>query len=406
MRKPVLTIFYQFNPWQTSIGGIQSTIANFIKHAPDEFDVRLVGTGIDPMQPIGQWHVAEFAGKALQFLPLFTVENDNVRQKIPTTLRYTLALLRRNLSSDFMHFHRLEPALASLTWAGDKTLFIHNDIQEQISAKGQNHAILWQRFPTLYFALEGLLVRQFREILSCNSHSTAFYRQHYPALAPQINPINNTVDHDLFYPLASHERQQQRHHLARQLGLPESTRFVLFAGRLHPQKDPILLVRSLAALNDPNVHLLIAGDGELATDVQTEITQLGLAGRATLLGAINQRQLADFHRLSSAFVLSSVYEGLPMTVLEALACGTPVVTTNCGETPKVLTASSGVVSKERTPEAIADALRRVLLNPYSYKAETCVRAAKPYSARIVTETVYSQMLSRWNCDSVLAPASL
>jgi hypothetical protein len=93
VRKPVLTIFYQFNPWQTSIGGIQSTIANFIKYAPDAFDVRLVGTGSDPLQPIGQWHIAEFAGKALPFFPLFTVENDNVRQKIPTTLRYTLALL-------------------------------------------------------------------------------------------------------------------------------------------------------------------------------------------------------------------------------------------------------------------------------------------------------------------------
>jgi glycosyltransferase involved in cell wall biosynthesis len=292
-----------------------------------------------------------------------------------------------------------------LPWAGDKTLFIHNDIQEQISAKSQKQAILWQQFPALYFTLEGLLVRQFTEILSCNSHSTAFYRQHYPTLAPRINPIHNTVDHDLFYSLPGSERERRRHHLARQLGLSENTRFVLFAGRLHPQKDPVLLVRSLAALNDPNVHLLIAGDGELATDVQVEITQLGLAGRATLLGAVNQRQLADFHRLSSAFVLSSVYEGLPMTVLEALACGTPVVTTNCGETPKILTANSGVVSKERTPAAIAEALRRVLLNPYSYRAEACTRAAKPYSARVVTEAVYSQMLSRWNGKPVLAPVS-
>ena len=43
--KPILTIFYQFNPWRSSIGGIQTFICSFLKYAPLEFEVRLVGTG-------------------------------------------------------------------------------------------------------------------------------------------------------------------------------------------------------------------------------------------------------------------------------------------------------------------------------------------------------------------------
>lgn len=109
--------------------------------------------------------------------------------------------------------------------------------------------------------------------------------------------------------------------------LPKDTKFILFAGRLHPQKELLLLVRAIAALGDLNLHLLIAGDGELATQVRAEIEQLGLSKRVTMLGAVVQDELAKLHQVASVFVLSSAYEGLPLVVLEALACGTPVVTT-------------------------------------------------------------------------------
>lgn len=394
MRKPVLTIFYQFNPWYTTIGGIQTVIRSFIKYAPSEFEVRLVGTG-EPHLPSGAWQEAEFAGRELRFLPLFTLQNDNFRSLVPTTLKYTAALLGRSFASDFMHFHRLEPTLASLQWSGDKTLFIHNDIQKQMEATGDKNAILWRRLPAAYFALERLLVGQFTQILSCNTESVELYRQRYPAIAKRVAYVRNTVDNEIFYPLTLEEREEQRRILAQRLGLAEDTRFVLFAGRLHPQKDPILLVRSIAALKEPNIHLLIAGDGELADAVRSEIDQLRLSKRITMLGSLDQAELAELHRLCNAFILTSAYEGLPLVVLEALACGTPVVTTRCGETPKLLSADSGTVCEERTPVAIADALRKVLLHPDDYPMESCVQTAQPYGARTVITDVYSQMLCRW-----------
>jgi glycosyltransferase involved in cell wall biosynthesis len=405
MQKPVLTIFYQFNPWDATIGGIQTVISLFIKYAPNEFEIRLVGTGNDPTQPIGKWQEAEFAGKEIRFLPLFTVQNDNVRSRIPTTLKYTAALLGRCLASDFMHFHRLEPSLAALPWSGEKTLFIHNDIYQQMKSEGNQNTILWRRFPAAYFALESLLVKQFSQILSCNTESVKLYRQRYRAIADRVAYIRNIVDNEIFYPLALEERGAGRCELARRLGLPQETRFVLFAGRLHPQKDPILLVRSIAALNEPNVHLLIAGIGELEDEVRSEIARLGLSQQVTMLGAVPQAQLADLHRICSAFVLTSAYEGLPLVALEALACGTPVVTTRCGETPNLLSARSGVVCEERTPVAIASSLRKVLLHPEDYPIEACVRTAQPYSARTVVSDVYNDMWHRWKQRSVLAVPS-
>ncbi|WP_414622425.1 glycosyltransferase [Calothrix sp. CCY 0018] len=395
MQKPTLTIFYQFNPWNPTIGGIQTLIKIFIKYAPSEFEVRLVGTGDDPSQPVGKWVQTELAGKEISFLPLFNLQNDNHRNLIPTSVKYTAALIGRNFASDFMHFHRLEPTLFTRHWQGEKMLFIHNDIQMQMKAADKQKSILWRRFPQAYFALEKLLVGQFSQILSCNTDAAELFRQRYPNIAERVTYIKNSFDPEIFYPLTKEEQVAQKTKLSVNMGLAEETSFVLFAGRLHPQKDPILLLRAFASLKDLSVHLLIAGDGELATEVRAEINRLGLSERVTMLGVLNQKELAQFHQISSVFVLSSAYEGLPLVVLEALACGTPVVTTRCGETPKLLTPESGLVCEERNPVSIADALRRVLLNPEDYPMEFCVQAASPYAANTVVNQVYNQMWQSW-----------
>jgi glycosyltransferase involved in cell wall biosynthesis len=411
MRKPILSIFYQFNPWHSSIGGIQTVIRSFVKYSPSEFEIRLVGTEAEPSQPIGVWRDAELAGKAIQFMPLFYLPNDNFKKLVPTSVKYTAALLGRCLASDFMHFHRLEPTLASLQWSGEKTLFIHNDIQKQIDSTGKKNAILWQRFPTAYLALERLLVSQFDQILSCNTESVKHYQQRYPELADRVAYIKNTVDNEICYPLNRDERELGRRRLANQMGLAEDTRFILFAGRLHAQKDPVLLVQSMAALNIPNVHLLIVGDGDLRDKIRSEIDSCGLSQRVTMLGSVPQEQLANLQRICSVFVLTSAYEGLPLVALEALACGTPVVTTRCGETPNLLSANSGVVCQERTPIAVADALCKVLVSPDHYPPEACVQSAEPYSAQRVIGGIYNELLDRWqqrNSISTIqiSPASL
>ncbi|NEP56940.1 MAG: glycosyltransferase family 4 protein [Symploca sp. SIO2G7] len=402
MRKPILTIFYQFNPWQSSIGGIQTVIRSFVKYSPKEFEVRLVGTQEDLSHPLGKWRDAEVAGRAIRFMPVLTLPDDNVKHLVPTTVKYTAALWGRRLSSDFMHFHRLEPTLATLRWSGEKTLFVHNDIRKQIDASGKKDAILWQRLPKIYLALESLLVGQFNQILSCNTDSVEHYRQRYPAIAERVSYIKNTVDNEICYPLTWEEREQAKRMLAQQMSLAADTRFLLFAGRLHAQKDPLLLVRSLATINEPKVHLLIAGDGELKGELCAEIDSLGLSEQVTLLGALVQQELAQLMRLCNAFILTSAYEGLPLVVLEALACGLPIVTTRCGETPNLLDIHSGIVCQERTTAAIAEALRQVLLRPEKYPIEACVQAAAPYSARAVVSSIYCDMWERWQQENNLS----
>jgi glycosyltransferase involved in cell wall biosynthesis len=395
MHKPVLTIFYQYNPWNTTIGGIQTLINIFIKYAPSNFEVRLVGTANNRNEGLGRWQKREFLGREINFLPLFVVEDDNVRGVVPTTVKYTAAMMGRCYASDFMHFYRLEPTIATLKWKGEKTLFIQNDIKKQMTSANDKNAIMWRRLPAAYFALERVLVGQFDHIYSCNSDSKSLYQQRYPDISDRVSLLKNTFDEEVFYPVSGCERDRLRCELARSLKLNENTRFVLFAGRLHPQKAPLLLIRSIKALDEPDIHLLIAGEGELAAKVRNEISSLELEGRVTMLGIVRQKELSDLHRACNAVVLTSAFEGLPFVVLEALACGTPIVTTEAGDTPSLLSEDSGVVCHSRTPQCIADALRKVVMHPENYPESECVKSAQPYAASTVVNQVYSQMWRRW-----------
>ncbi|MGB5636480.1 MAG: glycosyltransferase family 4 protein [Waterburya sp.] len=288
--------------------------------------------------------------------------------------------------------------MATSGWSGSKIFYIHNDLDQAVKLKnGKNGkgGILWRRFPWAYFALERLLVGQFSRILSCNTNSATRFQQSYPEIAERVTYLPNTVDGDLFYPFSVAEKQQHRVGLAQELGLEEETRFILFAGRLHPQKQPLLLIRSLAALDDPNVHLLIVGQGELEAEVRAEIARLNLSNRVTIMGPMEQGKLADLYRISSLFVLTSAYEGLARGSIEALACGTPVVTTRAGETPNFLTTDSGIVCDQQTPDAIAESFRQVLEHPESYPTEACTLVAKPYNARDVVRGIYSELLQQW-----------
>lgn len=136
---------------------------------------------------------------------------------------------------------------------------------------------------------------------------------------------------------------------------------ILNVGRLVPQKGQDLFIKAAPVIRAqiPNAICLIAGDGELRDDLQSLIDREGLTEHVYLLG--NRTDVPELLAAADVFVLSSRYEGLPMTLLEAMSSETPVVSTEIeGVADVIRHEQTGLLVNPENPTAIADAVIRLL----------------------------------------------
>ena len=125
--------------------------------------------------------------------------------------------------------------------------------------------------------------------------------------------------------------------LRARLGAGDQETLLGTVGRLAEVKDHVGLIRAMADLFriQPRVRLAIVGGGALQSALEQEIVRLGLQRIITLVG--EQRDVAPYHHAFDIFVLSSKNEGMPLSLLEAMAAGKPSVAMNVGGVPEVMT---------------------------------------------------------------------
>ncbi|MCC8062195.1 MAG: glycosyltransferase [Rikenellaceae bacterium] len=113
-------------------------------------------------------------------------------------------------------------------------------------------------------------------------------------------------------------------------GIADDEILLLNAGRLTAAKNQANLLRAFAWAHErnPKLRLVVIGKGELRDTLQQQIEQLGISSCAVLAGA--HTNVADYYGAADVFVMSSDWEGMPMTILEAMASGCPIVTTDAG----------------------------------------------------------------------------
>ncbi len=136
----------------------------------------------------------------------------------------------------------------------------------------------------------------------------------------------------------------------------------LSVGNLVPLKGHDLAIRALAEL--PDLRLWIAGAGPERVALERLAERLDVAGRVRFLGAVPHERMPEVYGAADVLVLASEREGWPNVLLEALACGTPVVASDVSDLAEVLSApAAGLLLPERSPEAIAATVKRLLADP-------------------------------------------
>lgn len=148
-----------------------------------------------------------------------------------------------------------------------------------------------------------------------------------------------------------------------QLGLSSEPRFVLTICRLVVWKGVDFIMRALQDLPD-DVHLLIAGDGEMQEEWERLKSELGLDDRVTFLGNVPHAEIPLYIRSADLFVLNSEYEGLSHTLLEVASLGTAIVCTGvCGNPEVVEDGVNGFLVPPKSPAPLAEAMSKVLEDP-------------------------------------------
>jgi glycosyltransferase involved in cell wall biosynthesis len=141
---------------------------------------------------------------------------------------------------------------------------------------------------------------------------------------------------------------------------------LISVGSVVPGKGYDVLISALASLIDLPWRLTIAGDltRDVATAAQLDaaIQNYGLKSRVAVLGAVNSERLAEFYLAADIFVLASRFESYGMALTEAIAHGLPVVSTRAGAIPYTVPANSSLLVPPDDTMALADALRRLIVN--------------------------------------------
>lgn len=161
---------------------------------------------------------------------------------------------------------------------------------------------------------------------------------------------------------------QQRKALRIELAGDPQRALLIAVSRLEPQKGLHDLLRAFSILRrgHPEARLVIAGKGSLHNALQSDIQELGLTGKARLLGS--RSDVPQLLAAADVYVSASHWEGLPVAVLEAMAAGLPVAATAVGDVPRVVVDGMGLLVPPHHPEQLAQALVQLLSNSAQAKA--------------------------------------
>ncbi len=324
-RKPRLLILITLS----ELGGAQTAVSLLLPGLVDRFEVTLAAHGGGPLRD-----AAEAAG-----VPY--VELEHVRRAIHPwqDARGLLELVRlcRRLRPDIVHVHSSKVGVLGrlAAWLAHVPVRVY-------TVHGWSFAAYDGLAGRVYLWLERLM-RPLTTAVVCVSEATR--QQGIAARAcddARTVVIHNAVEVGSFGARAE------------STGPPR----ILSVGRLAYPKDFVTLPAGLALL-DADYRLFLVGDGPDAPEVAATVEARGLSDRVELLGA--QVSVAERLARSDVFVLSSRSEGFPVSILEAMAAGLPVVATDVGGVAEaVVDGETGILVPAADPQALAGALERLL----------------------------------------------
>jgi glycosyltransferase involved in cell wall biosynthesis len=268
----------------------------------------------------------------------------------PRTLtdQFTLPILLRRLDVELLH--SLD-AFAPLGASCLRVITIYDLIP--IAAR----RLLWSSVKARWWRLwRGWLKQQCRaaaRIITLSAHSASDIERLLNVPPDRIRTVPCAVE------LPGLTRLQEPGEIP---GAAPAEPLILYVGRRDPYKNLVALVRAFARVHAarPEVRLLIAGAPDRRyMEPEEEVRRLGLGDSVVFMGHVADGEIAELYRKARVFVFPSRYEGFGLPPLEAMACGTPVVASNCTSIPEAV-GDAALLVNPTDPSEMAQAVLRLL----------------------------------------------
>ena len=234
---------------------------------------------------------------------------------------------------------------------------------------------LIERLVRFFYSFADMVIANSKELASDLSNATGC----------PVDVVYNPTINDRLYRLAEESITEEWFH-------DENRPIVLAVGRLSPQKDFATLILAFSMLQKVhNGRLIILGEGTEREKLETKAKDLGISGDLLMPGFVLNPY--KFMKKASLFVLSSVYEGLPNVLIEAVALKVPVVSTACrsGPTEILLRGKVGQLVPVGDAEALAEAMSNALKNPK--EVQLMVRSAGESLSRFEPESAVESLVA-------------
>jgi glycosyltransferase involved in cell wall biosynthesis len=318
------------------VGGAEEMVLNLVRHLPDRFEP--IVCCINEAGPIGE----EIRKTGVPFHVLHL--NPGLRRP-----GHVLGIARhlRELQPDIVHTFLLTASLYGRLGAilAGVPIIIGTEVN-LYEHKQAHHAIA-----------ERLLMRWTDRVVVSAESVRDFYIQQVHAASSKVDVIYNAVDWSQLQTTTSREAMRES------VGVPVGAPLAGIIARLTEQKAHRYLFDAMAATPGlAPLHLLVVGDGDLRDDLHARAERLGLSARVHFLGA--RRDLGDLLVSIDIFVMPSLWEGLPLSMVLAMGAGLPVVATRVAGIPEVVQDEvTGVLVPPADVPALGSALARLVADP-------------------------------------------
>jgi len=203
-------------------------------------------------------------------------------------------------------------------------------------------------------------VRRAARIICCSQSTIDDLERFYDVDAEKVRLIYQGVDKKCFYPFPDDQLETGRQRI-RQHGVQEP--FILFVGTLEPRKNLKNLLKAFAQLKNkrafPGQLVVIGMRGWKMEQLEDSLRETGVRDDCVFLGYLNDEDLACFYNCARFFILPSFYEGFGFPIVEAMSCGTAVITSNVSSCAEIAEEAALTVDPS-DPEAIAAAMMQLL----------------------------------------------